>query len=147
MTFIPKNVCIIRANGSNLADIMHVLEVCELDSREMIPENFFIATVDEKVIGCIRHKIHDENTVEICSLGVLPDFRSKGIGKALLSKKLNELIQKNIQPVYVVTVDDRIFVPFGFKHDSNPKMAIKNKIQWCEKHLPVDKEYFAMKYE
>jgi hypothetical protein len=43
-------------------------------------------------------------------------------------------------------VDDRIFLPFGFKYDANPKTAIKNKIRWCEKHLPVDKKYFAMKY-
>lgn len=128
-------------------DILHVLEVCELDNRDIVPESFLIAKVDEKVIGCIRHKFHDENTVEICSLGVLPNFRGKGIGKALLKKKLNELINKNIRPIYVVTVDDRIFVPLGFKHDSNPKTAVQNKIKWCEKHLPVEKEYFAMKYE
>lgn len=135
-----------RANGSNLTDIIHVLEVCELDNREIVPENFFVATVDEKVVGCIRHKTHNENTAEICSLGVLPDFRSKGIGKALLKKKLNELISKNIRTIFVVTVDDRIFVPFGFTYEPKPENGIRSKILWCKEHLPVEKEYFAMKY-
>lgn len=67
-------------------------------SPDYIPELDFVAEINEKIVGNIIYslsKIIDENgneyeTINFGPLSVLPEYKNRGIGKALLKHTINE---------------------------------------------------------
>ncbi|MCX8079808.1 MAG: GNAT family N-acetyltransferase [Bacteroidia bacterium] len=140
--FGAYKVC--RANADEMPEILKILSICELDARDCKPENFLLAKIGENIVGCIRHKIHPDGVAEICSLGVLPEFRNRGIAKCLFNEKLNELLEQGIKEIYLITIDEKFFLPFGFEIKYKLPYFIEQKLNWCKEHLPVVQPYFAM---
>lgn len=133
------------AQQKDKADIETILEICELDSRDLKTEDFLIICDSQKTLGCIRHKMYAGNIVEICSWGVLPEYRQRGLGKQLLKEKIRILKEKKYTDIYVVTAEEKYFIGSGFLRIPNPPDVIQEKIEWCTIHLPYPLPYFAMK--
>jgi mycothiol synthase len=80
--------------------------MADLENRMNEPwfdsEGFFIATIDKKIVGFCWTKIHhdfvnQDPIGEIYVVGVDPDNKKNGLGKALTITGLNHLVAKNLK--------------------------------------------------
>lgn len=89
-----SEIVIRRANGSDADDIAYIEEECFStpwskksisDSISHTPWHFFVALCDEKIVGYGGvYLILDEG--QISNIAVLPAFRGRGIGLAILEE-------------------------------------------------------------
>ncbi len=94
--------------------------------------DFFVYRRDQGHIrGIAALRIFWEDLGEICSLGVLPDLRKKGIGSLLMEKCLEEARYLGLKSVFVLTSTHNasFFERFGFKEVSKDDLP---KIIWRE---------------
>ena len=111
----------------------------ELDNRDLKIEQFIVALRDSQLIGFGRLREHID-CLELCSLGVVKSYRRQGIGKAIVTK-LIENFSKNI---YLVCIIPDFFIPFGFQKAETFPISIQNKIEYCTSELVVPETYVAM---
>lgn len=111
----------------------------ELDNRDLKKEQFIVALRDNELVGFGRLRDHTD-CLELCSLGVVTSYRRQGIGKAIVTK-LIENFSKNI---YLVCIIPDFFIPFGFHQVETFPISIQNKIQYCTSELVVPETYVAM---
>jgi GNAT superfamily N-acetyltransferase len=69
---------------------------------EVLPT--FLAFIDDKVVGFLTLKQHNEYAAEIHIMGVFPEVHRKGIGRVLLIKAEEFLNQKGIEYLQVKTL-------------------------------------------
>lgn len=73
------------------------------------PELALVATIDEKIVGCIVGKLEDKHGNEgrdrgyIAMLAVLKEHRSKGIGKTLVQKICQKIKSMGVDLVILET--------------------------------------------
>ena len=79
---------------------------------------------------------------ELCSLGVLPEYRHKGIGDLLV----HALIKIAVQDVYLVCIIPDYFKPFGFKLVDEFPEEMKQKLHYCTSELVVEEKYVVMSF-
>jgi amino-acid N-acetyltransferase len=94
--------------------------------------DFFVYRKDQEHIrGIAALRIFWEDLGEICSLGVLPDLRKKGIGSLLVEKCLEEARELKLKSVFVLTSPQNasFFERFGFEEISKDELP---KIIWRE---------------
>jgi N-acetylglutamate synthase-like GNAT family acetyltransferase len=114
----------------------------ELDDRALQPEQFLIAIINDKLAGFGRIREYAECT-EMCSMGVLPEFRNKGVAKELTKA----LIQKTVKPLYLVCIIPHFFENFNFKIVTTYPPELKNKLDYCTGELVVEETYVVMKLQ
>ncbi|MBI2271887.1 MAG: GNAT family N-acetyltransferase [Bacteroidetes bacterium] len=115
------------SHGGDFFRIIQCVKQLMLDDIAMKPEQFLVAKVGTKVIGFGRIKVYPD-TLELCSLGVLSEYRGRGIGKELV----NELIKKaNRQTVFLVCIIPDFFKCFGFEATDIYPDSLKPKINYC----------------
>ena len=112
----------------------------ELDNRDLKKEQFIIADGDGELLGFGRLREHDD-CFELCSLGVVTPYRRQGIGKAIVSR----LIENSSINIYLVCIIPDFFIPFGFQIVSEYPDSIQNKMEYCANELIVQEKYVAMK--
>jgi len=112
----------------------------DLDDRELKREEFLIALHNTELLGFGRVREHADCS-EMCSLGIIPSTRSKGIGKQLVAA----LMHKAKQQLFLVCVIPNYFKPFGFDVTTDYPAAIKNKMDYCNESLPVDELYVVLR--
>ena len=125
---------------------MPVISACvkefQLDYQDMREEQFIIAKNSNDIIGFGRLKNHSGCT-ELCTLGVVTEYRGRGIGKALV----NELIKKaEGKSIYVVCIIPAYFQKLGFEITEQFPDAIKRKHTLCTERFVVEEEYCIMGY-
>jgi amino-acid N-acetyltransferase len=118
----------------------YIAEFC-LDDNDLNPEQFLVAKMDSEVIGFGRLRAYSD-CFELCSLGVIPSFRRKGIGSALTEA----LIQKSSASLYTVTIIPEFFSRFGFKVLQEFPIEIETKLKYCISALSVPEPYMVMKH-
>ncbi|MBL4938593.1 GNAT family N-acetyltransferase [Clostridium sp. YIM B02515] len=79
-----------------------------------------IAEDNDKVIGILICLPDKEKTMHIYSLGVIKEYRKKGIASALLARCINDMLKNNINEVILDVHSDNIparnlYSKFGFK--------------------------------
>ncbi|WP_138204352.1 GNAT family N-acetyltransferase [Haloimpatiens lingqiaonensis] len=79
-----------------------------------------IAHDQNEAIGILIGIVKDEWLLHIYSLHVSPNYRSKGVGSALLSKCINDMYFNNIKEIILdVHIDNKpaynLYKKFGFK--------------------------------
>ena len=114
----------------------------ELDDRALQPEQFLIAIINDKLAGFGRIREYAE-CAEMCSMGVLPEFRNKGVAKELTKA----LIQKTAKPLYLVCIIPHFFENFNFKIVTTYPPELKNKLDYCTGELVVEETYVVMKLQ
>lgn len=125
--FMTNHFQITSASDSDLSLIIQGIKELTLDDIDLKREQFLVAKVGTKVIGFGRIKVYPD-ALELCSLGVLPEYRGRGIGKELV----NELIKKaNRQAIFVVCIIPDFFRRFGFEATHIYPDSLKVKINYC----------------
>ena len=83
------------------------------------PEGFFVATIDDTMVGFHWTKQHQDHLGEVYVLGVEPSAAGRGLGKALLLTGLRSLQQRgNTRVELYVEADHRaaigLYLSYGF---------------------------------
>lgn len=120
---------------------IHIQEL-QLDNRNLQKEEFVVATDDNQIAGFGRLRKYID-CEEICSVGVLPAYRGKHIGKAIVEK----LIQLSSNNLFVVCIIPNYFRQLGFNITENYPQSITQKLNYCRGSLPVPEIYVAMVLE
>ena len=132
-----ENVMIRPAVPEDAAAIDIILSTYFLDRDDLPHDSFFVAEINDKVIGCgVFEKITSAETglvfYEIHTIAVLPSYKNKGYGRLLLERLLFEIENEAVPPVsktiYTRTTAPEFFIRFGF---SKADPALKKKL-WDE---------------
>lgn len=112
-----------------------------LDDEDLKTTQFLVArSAKSELLGFGRLRKHPDS-LELCTLGVLPDYRGRGIGKKLVS----QLIACAGEDLYVVCIIPDFFKKFGFEMVKEIPDSIKRKFTICTIVLAVEEPYFSMK--
>lgn len=127
----PEHFAIIKQHIADFA----------LDDRELEVKQFTVALLDGKLAGFGRIR-HHADCDEYCSLGVVPRFRSLGVAELITGS----IIQRAVQPLYLVCVIPQYFEPLGFAAVEHYPCAIQDKLDYCIGDLAVPEPYVVMRY-
>ena len=142
-TFYYYNILQLRTpSNKEFKQICDYIQEFELDNRGLKGQEFTAAFRDEELVGFGRLRKHSDST-ELCSLGVISNYRRKGIGKSIVK----ELIKRAEESIYLVCIIPEFFRPFGFQVVSTFPSSIQNKIDYCTSELVVPEIYVAMALE
>ncbi len=111
-----QNVEIKKATDLDIQEIQPYLNKFRLDNHDIQTKSFYIASVDKVLAAFGRVKIYG-SVNEICSVGVLKEYRNNGIGKAIVKHLINASLTNEL---WVVTKIPEYFEQFGFKIEINP---------------------------
>ena len=103
-------ILIRKARKSDLLAIQRLLSTYFLDMEGLEPEDFVLAEIEGKIIGCaalIKSEFHGKDFLEIHSIAVHPNFRGKGIGTRLIKHLLT-----TIEDPAVTCMSGQLLLPF-----------------------------------
>jgi len=96
----------------------------------METDGLWVAEEDGRIVGLVALKKHPD-CLELCALGVDPDFRGKGAAKALVAA----LVAEAPGDVHLATIIPAFFEGCGFEvvHGAVPAtFPAKRRTAWCE---------------
>lgn len=138
-------VTIIRkAEESDFANLSVAIKEMQLDDTSMDYQQFIIAELNGEFAGFGRIKEYND-AKELCSLGVLPEYRGKGISRLLIKELKTKAI---VKPLHVVTIIPALFKKFGFEEIMKYPPSLLPKINYCTNTLggcENGEEYVVMK--
>lgn len=120
--------------------VKNYIKAYELDDRELIADQFLVATLNDQLVGFGRIREYPL-CAEMCSLGVVEEYRNKGVAKALAKA----LIKKTNKPLYLVCIIPQFFTEFGFEICTSYPPELANKLHYCTSELVVEEPYVVMK--
>jgi amino-acid N-acetyltransferase len=146
------------------AKIKDVKEIQKLvnyyaETGEMLPralnqiyeelQNYYVFTVDNKVVGCCELFITWEDLAEIKALAISSKYQGKGYGKSLVKKCISTAKQLGVKKIFALTFKPTFFQKLGFKVISKEVLPHKIWFECVKCHLfpncneiPVMKELF-----
>ena len=133
---------IIDARPCSAADFgevkQHIATLC-LDDINLEETQFLTAYYENKLAGFVRLRKYN-SCEELCSLGVLENFRLRGIG----SRLVNEVFELSTKPLFVVTVIPEFFKRFGFRETTTYPYELNYKLNYCISSLAAPEPYVVM---
>lgn len=87
-------------------------------------EEFFVAVVDGRVVGCCALEVYSKRLAEIRSLAVAKDWQGRGLAAKLIEYCLKLARQKKIYEVLAITGATDLFDRFGFRTFNKEKLAL-----------------------
>lgn len=140
-------ILIRKARKSDLLAIQKLLSTYFLDLEELEPEDFILAEINGKIRGCaalIKSESQGKSFLEIHSIAVHPNFRSKGIGTRLI-KHILATIDDQACDLYVRTTAPGFFEKMNFARiENSEKFFLWEDCKNCE-HFEKCTQY-VMKY-
>ncbi|MDO4244497.1 MAG: GNAT family N-acetyltransferase [Deinococcus sp.] len=102
MTLSDKHIRLLQAGPDDFETVKSLLRQAELHTSSVTPEGstYWIAFLDGKPGGCIGLE-HGQGVSLIRSTAVLPDFRSHGLGRALVRSALTHATLRGDHTVYL----------------------------------------------
>jgi N-acetylglutamate synthase-like GNAT family acetyltransferase len=122
-TQILSNLIVRSATPDDLAAIATLIEPFVDDGLllkrtfselEEWRENFFVAEMDGKIIGCAVLEIYSRKLAEIRSLAVAREMQGLGIGKTLVEACVKRAQERDIFEVMAITASEDFFKSCGF---------------------------------
>ena len=122
---------------ANVNDTERIIEMVNFYSKKgmMLPktpykiystiQNFFVAEVDGKVIGCVALSVLWKDIAEICSLAVDPEQLGHGTGRHLIEKCIDKAGKLKLQKLVALTYQDKFFEKIGFKLENKDNFPRK----------------------
>lgn len=93
------------------------------DYEELI-ETTYVYEKDNRIVGSCVLEIYSPKIAEIRSFVVHNDYRSQGVGKALIGEAVTEARERNIREIMVVTSAREYFEKHNFGACLNEKFAL-----------------------
>ena len=125
-------VTIIRkAEESDFTNLSVAIKEMQLDDTSMDYHQFIIAELNGEFAGFGRIKEYND-AKELCSLGVLPKYRGKGISRLLIKELKTKAV---IKPLHVVTIIPALFKKFGFEEIIKYPTSLLPKMDYCTNTL------------
>lgn len=121
--------------------IQAAIQEMELDDRDLQVSQFLVARSDKDLLGFGRIRRH-RDCDEYCSLGVLPQYRSQAVAKAIT----HAIIRVSTQPLYLVCILPAYFEPLGFQIVDRFPAAMQGKLDYCNEALAVPEPYVVMRF-
>jgi len=87
--------------------------------------DFWVAEVNNNVVGCAALHISWDDLAEIKSLAVAKNKHGKGLGQELVQACLDEASFMGAKKVFVLTYKPEYFKKFGFKRVKTSKLPHK----------------------
>jgi N-acetylglutamate synthase-like GNAT family acetyltransferase len=132
---------ILPALNTDLPDIIELLETLNLDMEEVHYSEFFVCKDKGELIAAGRVREYEDGVFELCSLGVLEDYRGAGVGidivKALLQKH-------SLDSVYVVTEIPTYFEKSGFVLSNVKSERLLDKQKRCVEEYACSNPVFMV---
>jgi N-acetylglutamate synthase-like GNAT family acetyltransferase len=123
--------------------VKHYVDELELDNRAMHSQQFLtLHNAQNRLVGFGRVREY-QGFSELCSLGILPGEREKGLAKEMTA----QMIQKATQTTYLVCIIPHFFEEFGFRICTTYPPEIQEKLDYCLDSLAVPEPYVVMKCE
>lgn len=123
-----------KARQADMMQINSVAKEYDLDSNDMSFEQFIVAEESGRIVGFGR-LLPREGCVELGTIGVVEEYRGKGIAKKII-KELIDIVQAGRdrpQQIFLTTLIPSFFEQFGFKRlDAAPPDCMIRKKEWCE---------------
>lgn len=122
------------------ADVSAIRQICEplveqrvLLGKELVSlyesvQEFVVAELDGKVVGCGALHVMWRDLAEVRTLAVSQNHKRQGIGAAMLTRLLERARELGTSRVFCLTFETEFFKSFGFDEISN---------------VPVDAETYA----
>lgn len=126
-----SKITIRRAIESDVAQLSIAIKEMQLDDTNMDYHQFVVAEMDGEFAGFGRIKEYND-AKELCSLGVLPKYRGKGISRLLIKELKTKAV---VKPLHVVTIIPTLFKKFGFEEIIKYPNSLLPKINYCTNTL------------
>jgi amino-acid N-acetyltransferase len=78
-------------------------------------QDFLVADLDGKVVGCGALHVMWDDLAEVRTVAVDPDIRGRGVGHALVAELVATARELGVQRVFVLTFEHRFFARHGFR--------------------------------
>lgn len=122
-----------KAEQKDQKSLLELLKSEDLDFwyPGMPIDSFYLAEDKKKIVGIVQLR-EFENFFFLDALGVIKEFRKKGIGKLLLEA----MLKKTYKDLYIYTIIPNFFKKFGFKTVATPDFLPPRAIMQCEDCYP-----------
>jgi N-acetylglutamate synthase-like GNAT family acetyltransferase len=139
---VSRQPYIIRAcRNADFEAVKRYVDELELDNRQMEPSQFLTLHNEQDQLAGFGRVREYEGFSEMCSLGILPGERSKGLAREMTA----QMIKKATQVTYLVCIIPLFFEEFGFRVCSEYPAELKEKLDYCLDSLAVPEPYVVMK--
>jgi amino-acid N-acetyltransferase len=100
----------------------------ELVSLYEAVQEFVVAEIDGRVVGCGALHVMWRDLAEVRTLAVSTEVKRQGVGAAMMAALLERAQELGVKRVFCLTFETKFFTDFGFEEISN---------------VPVDAETYA----
>jgi amino-acid N-acetyltransferase len=104
--------------------VMHQLINELADQGDMLPRalsdiyeclrDYYVAEVEDRVVGCCALHICWEDLAEVRSLAVIKALQRRGLGRAIVNRCLEEARELGLAKVFTLTLKPEFFERIGF---------------------------------
>ena len=120
--------------------VEHYVDEMELDNRNLEGRQFLTMHNEQGLLVGFGRVREYRGFSEMCSMGILPGERLKGLGKEMTG----QMIEKAKQPIYLVCIIPGFFEAFGFRICNQYPPEIMEKLNYCLDNLAVPEPYVVM---
>jgi len=110
---VTRDVPFIRSMVDNYTLDGRLLAKAQVSLYEDVQE-FWVAELDDAVVGCGALHVMWEDLAEVRTLAVDPEHLRKGIGSALMDALLRQARDLGVQRIFCLTFETEFFGRFGF---------------------------------
>jgi amino-acid N-acetyltransferase len=96
----------------------------EFEMSENI-RDFSVAYDGENLVGCGALHFYTPTTAEVRSLAVLPEVKTRGVGRALVSALEEEAVDNNLEAIFAFTYVPQFFARLGFEEVERGELPLK----------------------
>ena len=110
-----------KAAESDSRQIKELIDLVGINPTGLDWRRFLVAVnPDGRIIGCGQIKPHGRDVQELASIAVLPEFRGRGIARAVIEN----LLAESTRPIYLMCMshNGRIYEKFGFQSITHERM-------------------------
>jgi amino-acid N-acetyltransferase len=86
-------------------------------------QEFFVAELDGRIVGCAALHVLWEDLAEIRSVAVDPAAQGHGVGSSLVRRVLEVARELGIERIFVLTFEVAFFERFGFREIAGAPVA------------------------
>jgi N-acetylglutamate synthase-like GNAT family acetyltransferase len=107
-----------EAEAARIKELIHLVGINPMD---LDWKRFVVAADDrDEMLGCAQLKPHGKNILELASLAVYPEYRGRGIARAIIE----HLLKDSPRPLYLMCESSvgRLYEKFGFREIAYEEM-------------------------